>query len=566
MNAFLNKFITFHSLIRGIIFLTCFFGTMTAVFHSGFFVPHDFTHAARIAEMNRSLLSGEFPVRWSQNFGFGYGMPLFNFYAPLPYYVAQIPYMLGLGAVNSIKFLYILSALFAFFSMYLFSSVWWGKKGGLVSAIVFSFSTYRALDLYVRGDIGEVWAMSLLPFVLFGITQLIRGKKWGGLITCVSLAAVLLSHNLTGLICLPFVGVFAIVVALIEHRIFLVAFKRLVTSLLILIFGIGLSGFYIIPGFFEKQFTRVAQTITVGYFDFHNHVLIVRQLLFGKWGYGASYPYPYSGLSFVIGIGTLFLVGLAVIGLLKATSKQRLFFVLCACLCGLTTFMSLNKSIWIWEHIDVLKYMQFPWRFLLFSHVFIALLAGGSVFVRKIHPFLFLFVLLGLGIMLVQQSKDFTPEKFVTDSQAQQVYYTDPISIQAQMSKTLNDYLPPSIVGNELLPLQENRLVIEKGKGEISFVKNVPSDIVAAAACEDTCVLQVNLFQFPGWRAIIDGKSQHLSQNSSFPIYSLTVSKGNHLIEVRLQNTPIREVSNIISLGSVSCLVLYCFWMRKRKV
>jgi hypothetical protein len=40
-------------------------------------------------EMERSLQRFEFPVRWSANFGFGYGMPLFNFYAPLPYYLGQ---------------------------------------------------------------------------------------------------------------------------------------------------------------------------------------------------------------------------------------------------------------------------------------------------------------------------------------------------------------------------------------------------------------------------------------------------------------------------------------------
>src|SRR5258708_5005319 len=49
--------------------------TMRSLFSSSFFRTHDFTHAARLVEMRTSFASGEFRVRWSRNFGFGYGMP-----------------------------------------------------------------------------------------------------------------------------------------------------------------------------------------------------------------------------------------------------------------------------------------------------------------------------------------------------------------------------------------------------------------------------------------------------------------------------------------------------------
>ncbi len=52
-------------------------------FQTSFFHVHDFTHGARIAEMARALDEGQFPVRWSANFGYGFGMPLFNFYLTL---------------------------------------------------------------------------------------------------------------------------------------------------------------------------------------------------------------------------------------------------------------------------------------------------------------------------------------------------------------------------------------------------------------------------------------------------------------------------------------------------
>src|SRR5438105_15010330 len=57
------------------------------LFISGFFPIHDDTQIARVFEMKKSLADGMFPVRWVEDLGYGYGYPIFNFYAPLAYYV-----------------------------------------------------------------------------------------------------------------------------------------------------------------------------------------------------------------------------------------------------------------------------------------------------------------------------------------------------------------------------------------------------------------------------------------------------------------------------------------------
>src|SRR5947207_15947771 len=57
------------------------------LFISGFFPIHDDTQVARVFEMNKSLADGMFPVRWVSDLGYGYGYLIFNYYAPLAYYV-----------------------------------------------------------------------------------------------------------------------------------------------------------------------------------------------------------------------------------------------------------------------------------------------------------------------------------------------------------------------------------------------------------------------------------------------------------------------------------------------
>ena len=75
------------------------------LFHTGFFPMHDNTQVARVFEMGKALRDGMIPVRWAQDLGFGYGYPLFTFYAPLAYYVGGLFILLGLPALLATKIL-----------------------------------------------------------------------------------------------------------------------------------------------------------------------------------------------------------------------------------------------------------------------------------------------------------------------------------------------------------------------------------------------------------------------------------------------------------------------------
>src|SRR3989304_4832023 len=102
-----------------------------SLFHPGFFPIHDDEQIARLFELNYALESFHFPPRISQNLGFGYGYPFFNFYPSLFYYFAEIFVILGFSFISSTKIAiavgFILSAVF----MYLFSRKYLGDLGGL---------------------------------------------------------------------------------------------------------------------------------------------------------------------------------------------------------------------------------------------------------------------------------------------------------------------------------------------------------------------------------------------------------------------------------------------------
>lgn len=536
--------------------------TSSSIINNYFFRPHDFTHAARLTEMQLSLSAGEFPVRWSRNFGFGYGMPLFNFYAPLPYYLGQVPMSLGVSPINTIKALYLVNSLLAFTGMYLLASKLWGKWGGMVSAVLFSFSSYRALDLFVRGALGEAFALVLIPFLLYGILLMSQKRLTGILVGGVSLAAVLLSHNLTGMIAVGLAFVFGLASLLwVDKR------KRTSTVVAILsaiVLGFGLSAFYTLPAFLEKSLTRVDQTITVGYFDYHNHFLCWTQLFRGEWKYGGSLPGCSDDLDFSFGTFPLVIVGLAVISVsVWGKRRDKLQIAVFLMLFVGFTFLTIGRSAFIWDAISILKYFQFPWRFLTFTHVFFAILAGGVLASNRSWKWIGVPVLVIIFISVYRHVSFFRPQSLLSESELTEFYDSSPQWIRREVSKTLNDYLPPRVRDDSLPHPIDSR--VETDKGKITVLRDESARLQAKVNCDDSCEVRVNIFQFPGWKAKINGRDASLIPVSEgMPIYSIVMPAGENLLLIEYKGTLVQRAANLITLGTTVFVAAFIFIKRRK--
>lgn len=200
-------------IIIGVILLSL--GTILPLFQSGFFTFHDNTTVVRVYEMSNSLLHGMFPVRWVENLGYGYGYPIFNFYGPFPYYFGGLINLIGFDSLFATKVMLIAGMLAAPITMFLLSRKLFGNSAGVVSAIVYAYFPYHALNLYVRGAVGEIFAYAFLPMILLGLFMLFSEKSKSFFrsfpaifVLAFGIFLVAISHNLTLLmlfIILPFV-------------------------------------------------------------------------------------------------------------------------------------------------------------------------------------------------------------------------------------------------------------------------------------------------------------------------------------------------------------------------
>ncbi|MDP2638376.1 MAG: hypothetical protein Q8P26_04920 [Candidatus Levybacteria bacterium] len=428
------------------------FWAIKPFFVPGFFPMHDDTQVARVFEMGKMLGQGVFPVRWVPDLGYGYGYPLFNFYAPLAYYVGGIFMLLGFDALLATKLMMIVGIIASGVFMYLLAREFFREWGGIVAGIFYLYAPYHAVDIYVRGDAAEFWAYAFIPLAFLGI------YKRSVLIGSVGFAAIILSHNLTAMMVTPFLLIAILLnyyIAFKNKKPFIsnhpLARHRFVKAIaggsLILIFGLALSTFYWAPALLEMKTTNVMSQIGGGA-DFRDHFVCIGQLWDSSWGFGGSIPGCIDGFSFKIGKLHILSVALSLLTLvylkLKGNHFNNAYYLIVLSIIGffISVFLMLDISKFLWESVSAMSFFQYPWRFLLLASFFSSLIGGSLVLLLsrfRIMPYVVFVVL--VSIVLFFNAKLFSPQTIINVNSD---YYTNDRALKWVASKTSDEFLPPN--------------------------------------------------------------------------------------------------------------------------
>jgi len=546
-----------------LIFLLLFIGVLIPsilpLFNQGFFQMHDYTHLARLTELDRALKDGHFPPRLSKNLGWGYGMPLFHFYAPLPYLLGEVWHLLGFNYLNSIKIVFGLTALIGFVGMYLLAKKFWGKQGAMLASLALIYAPYRAVDFYVRGALGELLAISMIPWVLWSIIHLIDDNKKinrNTSILALVMAAFLLSHTVLNLITLPLFIIFSIFYSLINKDALKQGFKVAKGFLL----GFFLAGFFIFPAFLEKKFTAVDK-LTTGFSHYSHHFLYFRQFISGNWGFGGSVDGINDGMSFHLGKVHLLLVIVTIsLSLLMFKMKKKIdkrmwvagFFAL---IIGLLAWLSTYHAKPVWDFMPLMAYIQFPWRLNSVIIVLVAFLAGGGVFylnkiVKKKAGLIYLLIFSFL--ILVKNYGYFRPKEYLKTTN--DFYYTEENEIKESMSGVIPDFIP-RWVKNKPEEIAYDEYKIIEGEPQIEIISDRTQKLILKINSKEEFKLQLNRFYFPGWKLFIDKNEVDFEYENNNGVILTKLPAGSYLLKLVYKDTLIRVVSNFISLISLVVII-----------
>ncbi len=526
------------------------FVTVISLFNSGFFPMHDDTQVSRVFEMGNSLSSGMFPVRWSENLGYGYGYPIFNFYAPLAYYIGSLALFIGFDALIATKWMIILGTLLAGVTMFFLGRTFKGNIGGILSALLYMYAPYHGVNIFVRGAISELFAYGFIPLIFLSLFRFSENqeKKYiilGG----VGFAAVVLSHNLTALMITPFILLYMFYLLMSNSKVKGVLIKGFGLTLLL---GASLSAFYWLPVIGEIGYTNVSSQIEGGS-RYQDHFVCLMQLWNSPWGYGGSIPGCVDGMSFQIGkLHILFFLIATLILILR--KRVETFFFVGVALLGI--FFLLSLSLPLWNLLSPMSYFQFPWRFLLvisfaFSLVGGVGLAEGLALLKnpKITPF----VIGGLIILLVIFNKRYFVPQTITPKSVDE--YVSKEALKWKISKISDEYLPKDF------SKPQNQLGVVGGKVKGSGSTQIKSieEKVQSQSYEVTTqgseTLHFNTAYFPAWKLFINEKEVVYKIVSNGIEYTIN-EKGTYRVSLRFKQTPFEVAGNTISLIGVLAILL----------
>ena len=547
-------------------------------------------HALRAASRggHRHYGMGAFYPRWAPDLYYGYGYPIFNYYAPLTYYLANLfDLPPGVDIVGGTKAVFVLGFVVASLGAFLLGREFFGPAAGILAAASFTFAPYVLfIDPHARGDLAEFFAVCLLPLTFYTFHRLMSGVGGRGTLmgSVLTLAALVFSHNLLGLVAsigllLPY-WMGKAVFGAERNRVGRCPVEATVTAgwgALTFALAAAVIAFFWLPALLERGAIKL-EVIGPGHFDFPEHFLSLGELLAPSrlFDLGAAAPRYRHNLGLAQWLFAIPALG----ALLRSKTPHRralLYFVLTGL--GLI-FLMLPASTLIWECIPGMPYLQFPWRLLGPANLMLAVCAASGAALlpdgRWRNPTLaaaFAVILLLALPMLYPPtwSPDFGPTapKDIIEWEMQS---------QAVGTTSTGDFLPTEAALVHMVPMPSliesyskpgpvdkvNRAVLPDG-ASVEIVEHGPLHDRFAISTPREFVLRLYTFYFPGWRAYVDGEEVEIEVAGPEGFITLWVPQGEHDVLVRFEDTPPRTAGWIISVVGLAMLIVALVLVRPRR-
>ncbi len=529
----------------------------------------------RVHQLVAALKEGSFPVRWMGDAAYGYGYPFFNFYASLPYYLAALLKLLGFTYVNAIKGTQLLGLMAAGLGAYLLAKrLWPNPWGALLASAAYTFAPFHLVNLYVRGDsLSEFWAFAFYPFVLLTLMRLWEAPAPRRVAAAaLAFGGLIMTHNVSALIFSPFVGLFLAYLWFAGRG---GRLRRLAIAVAALGLGLAVSGWFWFPALAERNLVHL-EVQTTGYFFYGEHFragnLAQRAPLF-------DYRVDAAGTPFAMGLAQAALAGAGaawiVLSWIFARARRpqprdgaglwALAFLLIA-----TAFITpLSRPAW--EHIPLLPFAQFPWRFLSVQALAAALVIGRLADIRPSRAWiaqgaaLVAVLSAALGIQptyLHVGDADVTPQRLVLyeaftgniGSTVRAEYLPQTASPRPYAGEALWSEatpLPRVLDGDaDAMPAGERRSAFQRWR------VNVRSS--------EARLIFPTLY-YPGWRAFVDGREVPCGPQPGWGAIALSAPQGSHEVVLRFTRTGRRLAAEAASLLALAACVGLAAWRLRRR-
>ncbi|HLW85665.1 MAG TPA: 6-pyruvoyl-tetrahydropterin synthase-related protein [Candidatus Sulfotelmatobacter sp.] len=485
--------------------------------------------------------------RWAALAHFGYGEPRFIFYPPASWAIgAALSAIFPWTLVSCIYIWMVLVA--AGISMFLLVRQWLPQRNAIFAAAFYAVNPYHLVIVYWRSAFAELLASCVLPLFLLVLLKAADGK--GRVI--VPLALLLAAAWLIN----------APAAVMIHYSFFLLiavlAWQRRRPQLLLVggaavALGAGLAAFYLMPAMYEQRWVNIAEAISAGSRPLDNFLFIHTTDAEHD-----AFNHLISWLA-VAEIGLVLIAAWTAKTLRKNNRELWNTLAVWAGVCGVLLF---PVSALLWNFAPKLRFMQFPWRWLLCLSFILSLFVAFGLRRWTTRAL----VCVAMLLLIVFSWHHFQPPWWDTSSDLREMQdnmLPDNMGAAAGYEGT-DEYAPagadPSAANKDK---QARRVTVDGLEHAAIHVlqwdaesKRFTAEMSAPAR------LALHLFNYPAWKVEVNGRVVQAGTREGTGQMLVPVEAGANEVQITFARTRDRKVGGWISLITALSTM---FWIAAAK-
>ncbi len=374
MKAFLKNFTTgekFYLLILAAVSFAVMMPVLIKGVPFGYDLPHHYQCALTFYE---SILSGDFYPSWSLNRNFGFGGMETRLYPPISHYSLALFYMVTGNWHIASWLTFTFYTFVGCFGVYLWAKEYMPAGQAVFAGCLYALLPYHLNQLYNTFFFAEFVGSSVLPFTFVFVARVCKRGKIADIVgLAISFAILILTHlplTVIGSICF---GIYAL--TLFERD---KIFSQTGKLALGVIGGLAASSFFWIKVLAERDLMAKTLVYPDPWLDYRLHFLLTPIQTFE----GELQTRIYETATFFYDLMFLYPIILVLACTIpffiwERRSKNNMKSVWL--ILGLSVFLAVPFSRFIWDRLPLLQEVQFPWRWLAIVCIVVPVISASQI-------------------------------------------------------------------------------------------------------------------------------------------------------------------------------------------
>jgi hypothetical protein len=539
-------------------------------------------HLSSWVDAQRSWLHGILYPHWATGANYGAGEPRFVFYPPLTWMLGAALGLVLPWHLVPLALTFLLLAAIGFASRALAREVLPGSAATLAgcAAIFFGYALYTAYQRTAYGELsGGFWIPLILLFALrdrhpgAGLAR--RAFDGSTLPLALSIAGAWLSNAPVGVMACYTLAVLALAAAFLGKTWMPILRSAVATPL-----ALGLIAVYLLPAAFEQRWVDIRQAIDVPGHVIEDNWLFHRLSTPTSWW--GDHELQYASITAVA------MLVLAIAATVFACFRKSLpraarsYWLPLACIAPVVLFLLVPISEPVWNILPALRFLQFPWRWMVVLEAPMGLFFAAAVWSLRPTPRKMALTLTVLAFLLATAAANRSfflpchgsgPLSAVLDpySSGQGIAGAPEYNPPGTTAATLISATPPGACLSKSLDAPLTGALAQSSCDQVFSAPSLSGKTGAeqfsfSAVISHPGYLILRLRTFPAWQIALNGQSVPSSPVQRNGLIAIPVSPGSVQFTATWRATPDVMAGRVISAVSLLLLSVLAWIERRNKL